>query len=67
MGADYPTCSPGFYITKGVSPLTGESGLHCAPCELGYYCEGGQTDEMIPCPAGMRGLYAGQSTQEKAC
>ena len=68
MGADYPTCDPGLYPTKGVNPLTNIKEMYCAPCPLGFYCEGGdKKDNYIACPDGWSGLATGKATKDEAC
>ena len=69
MGADYPTCDPGLYPHKGTNFLSGLEETYCAPCPLGFYCQGGdkKSGKPIPCIEGYYGAAMGMSELELAC
>ena len=70
MGADYPTCDPGLYPTKGVNPLSGIKETYCAICPLGFHCSGGdkgKDSKPEACPEGYYGKAVGMSRKETAC
>ena len=69
MGADYPTCDPGLYATKGVNPLSGIKETYCEICPLGFFCPGGEKgkESIQACPEGYYGKAVGMSIKENAC
>ena len=69
MGADYPTCDPGLYATKGLNPLSQIKETYCEPCPLGYFCPGGskRDGKPQPCPDGYFGTAIGRAEQGDAC
>ena len=62
MGAaNWPSCDPGLYGLKGVNPLSNIKGPYCAPCPLGFWCEGGYKNDPHPCPEGYSGVATGMT------